>query len=195
MLRASALGVVLVSAITLFASGCGSTPDSVAPANQGNAGAVAAPPPGASASASTAPATVTVPEQLKFTAKTVDNKDFSGETLAGKAAVFWFWTPWCGRCQGESKNVARLAQQHASTVTFVGVAAQDQLSAMRNFVSKFKVDGFAHLQDQDAEIWKRFGVIEQPSYAFVSPDGTVEVVKRQLSENELTSRLRVLSEA
>jgi hypothetical protein len=29
--------------------------------------------------------------QLWFTAKTVDGKDFSGRSLAGKPAVLWIW--------------------------------------------------------------------------------------------------------
>jgi thiol-disulfide isomerase/thioredoxin len=32
---------------------------------------------------------------LRFDAKTVDGKDFSGQSLAGKPAVLWFWAPWC----------------------------------------------------------------------------------------------------
>lgn len=34
---------------------------------------------------------VAVPEQLRFSAKTVDGADFSGESVAGKPAVLWFW--------------------------------------------------------------------------------------------------------
>jgi hypothetical protein len=32
-----------------------------------------------------------VPDQLKFTAGTMDGGEFSGESLAGKPAVLWFW--------------------------------------------------------------------------------------------------------
>jgi hypothetical protein len=38
-----------------------------------------------------------LPKQRSFTAKTVDGKEFSGESLTGKPAVLWFWAdelPW-----------------------------------------------------------------------------------------------------
>jgi thiol-disulfide isomerase/thioredoxin len=194
MLRVRTLGAVLISALAVLAAGCGSPAAQGQDQSQGQAPVPAAPPaaPGSSANAA---APVNVPEELKFAAKTLDGKDFAGESLAGRSTVLWFWTPWCARCQGESANMARFAKEHAATVTFVGVAAQDQVSAMQAFVTKRGVQGFTHLNDKDSAIWKRFGIIEQPSYAFIHPDGTVEVSKRQLSENEMASRLRILSEA
>jgi hypothetical protein len=57
------------------------------------------------------------------------------------------------------------------------------------------LDGFTHLADVDAAIWTRFGVTQQPAYAFISPDGKVDVVKQQLSESALTERLSALTSA
>lgn len=132
-------------------------------------------------------------EQLRFTAKTLAGKDFSGESLAGKSAVLWFWAPWCPNCRREAPAVARAAQANAGRVEFIGVAAKDQLPAMQGFVTEYKVDSFPHLADSDASIWRHFGVTQQPAYAFIRPDGTIEVVKNQLSEAELTAHLRQLS--
>lgn len=196
MLRVRTLGAALISALAVLAAGCGSPADQDQGQDQSQSQAPAsAAPPAAPGSSTNAAAPVNVPEELKFTAKTLDGMDFSGESLAGRSTVLWFWTPWCARCQGESANMARFAKEHAANVAFVGVAAQDQVSAMQEFVTKGGVQGFAHLNDKDSAIWKRFGIIEQPSYAFIHPDGTVEVSKRQLSENEMAGRLRILSEA
>ncbi|MGQ0716104.1 MAG: redoxin domain-containing protein [Pseudonocardiales bacterium] len=137
--------------------------------------------------------TAAVPEQLRFAAKTLDGKDFSGESLAGKAAVLWFWAPWCPKCQREAPTVAGAAQANAGKVEFIGVAAQDELAAMQGFVTEYQVGSFQHLADLDASIWRRFDVTYQPAYAFISPDGSVEVVKDQLSEAQLTDRLRQLT--
>lgn len=134
-----------------------------------------------------------VPEQLRFAARTLDGKDFSGESLAGKAAVLWFWAPWCPKCQREAPGVAGAARANAGKVEFIGVAAQDELAAMQGFVTRYQVGSFQHLADLDASIWRRFDVIRQPAYAFISPDGSVEVVKDQLSEAELADRLRQLT--
>ncbi|MGH3686728.1 MAG: redoxin domain-containing protein [Pseudonocardiaceae bacterium] len=153
------------------------------------ASSTAATSPGA---AQAAPA-VTMPEQLRFTARTLDGKHFSGQSLAGKAAVLWFWAPWCPKCQREAPAVARAAQANTGKVTFVGVAAQDQLAAMQGFVTKYHVDSFQHLADLDAAIWRRFTVTSQPAYAFISPNGSLELVKDQLSETELADHLRRLT--
>ena len=109
--------------------------------------------------------------------------------MAGKAAVLWFWAPWCPKCQREAPTVASAAQANVGKVEFIGVAAQDELAAMQGFVTKYQVGSFQHLADLDASIWRRFGVIRQPAYAFISPDGSVEVVKDQLSAAELADRL------
>lgn len=140
------------------------------------------------------PNTATAAEQLRFTAKTVDGKDFSGQTLAGKPAVLWFWTPWCPLCQREAPTVAKVAQANTG-VTFIGVAAQDQVPAMQEFVSKYKMDSFAHLADLDASVWTRFGVTAQPAFAFIGADGKVDVVKGTLSEQDLAARVTRLAGA
>jgi hypothetical protein len=43
------------------------------------------------AGSSSAGAHVPMPAQLQSTAKTLDGRQFSGESLLGKPAVLWFW--------------------------------------------------------------------------------------------------------
>jgi thiol-disulfide isomerase/thioredoxin len=167
------------------------------PGQQSSPGPPGSGPP-ASTTAAAAPgveqaAPAAVPEQLRFAGRTLDGKDFSGESLAGKAAVLWFWAPWCPNCQRKAPAVASAAQANAGKVEFVGVAAQDDLAAMQGFVTKYQVGSFQHLADLDASIWRRFDVTYQPAYAFISPDGSVEVVKDQLTEAQLADRLRQLT--
>ncbi|MGH3992647.1 MAG: protein disulfide oxidoreductase, partial [Pseudonocardiaceae bacterium] len=149
--------------------------------------------PGSAQDASARP-TATGAEQLRFTAMTIDHDTFSGQSLAGKPAVLWFWTPWCPTCQREAPGVAEVAHAYPG-VTFVGVAAQGQVPAMREFVSEYGVGSFTHLADLDAEVWRRFGVTVQPAFAFVGTDGSVQVVKGTLPEQELTERVGALAGA
>jgi thiol-disulfide isomerase/thioredoxin len=181
--RRTAAGLLAVVLAAPLAA-CGAAPDS--PAGPGAA------PTATSTSASSSRA---VPEQLKFTAQTVDGRSFAGESLAGKAAVLWFWAPWCPKCRAEAPRVAASARAAAGRVTFVGVAAQDELPAMKKFVADYGLGGFVHLADVDASVWTRFGVTYQPAYAFIKPDGTVDVVKEQLSESALAERVGTLSKA
>lgn len=132
--------------------------------------------------------------ELGFTVQTLDGRAFSGSSLDGRPAVLWFWAPWCPTCQKDAPVVARVAAAHPA-VTFVGVGARDELSALQDFVAKYGVDSFTELNDADAAVWARFGVTRQPAYAFVSPDGDVEVVKGSLSEADLSARVRALTPA
>jgi peroxiredoxin len=79
-------------------------------------------------------------------------------------------------------------------VSFVGVAAQDQVPAMQNFVAKYQLGFFPHLADVNASVWRHFGVTAQPAFAFVSIDGSVEV-KNGLSKPDLAHRVGTLAAA
>jgi hypothetical protein len=74
-------------------------------------------------------------------------------------------------------------------VTFLGVAALDQVPAMQQFVQRYGLQSFQHVADVDSAVWKKFGVTAQPAYAFIGASGQVEVVTSQLSEEDLAQRL------
>ncbi|APE33176.1 thiol:disulfide interchange protein [Nocardia mangyaensis] len=171
---------LLVAAI--LAVGCGAG-DNDSPAPLVPASAPAGPASG--------PQSAAVPEQLRFTSTTVDGAEFSGESLAGKAAVLWFWAPWCPTCQREAPGIADAAKAHTD-VRFVGVAALDSEPAMRDFVAKYDLGFFPNLADVDGTVWQRFGVTQQPAYAFVGADGRVDVLRGSLSESELATWIRQL---
>ncbi|MFD9741229.1 redoxin family protein [Umezawaea sp. NPDC059074] len=150
-------------------------------------GSPAAPAPAAAAVGASA-----VTEQLRFTAKTVDGKDFSGESLAGKPAVLWFWAPWCPSCNREAPTITKLAKE-SKGVTWVGVAAQDQLPAMKDFVAKYDMNGFQHIADLDASVWQRFGVSAQPAFAFIDKDGKADVIIGSPTEEDIVARIAKLT--
>lgn len=131
------------------------------------------------------------PEKFQFTATTLDGAEFRGDKLVGQPAVLWFWTPWCPSCNAEAKTVAEVARKH-SEVQFVGVAAEDQLDAMKKFVSDHGMTGFPHLADLDGAVWKRFGVTAQPTFAFVRADGSVELLTGAPTEEQLVERVSLL---
>ncbi|SER19162.1 Thiol-disulfide isomerase or thioredoxin [Lentzea xinjiangensis] len=132
------------------------------------------------------------PEKFQFTAKTLEGAEFRGDKLVGHPAVLWFWTPWCPSCNAEAAKVAKTAERH-DRVQFVGVAAQDQLDAMKKFVSDHGMTGFPHLADLDGAVWKRFGVTAQPTLAFVGSDGSVELLVGAPTEEQLDQRVSALT--
>lgn len=132
-----------------------------------------------------------VPAQLQFSATTLDRQRFSGESLLGKSSVFWFWTPWCPKCQSEASNVAHVAAANPAVI-FVGVAGQARIPAMQEFVDKYHLNGLTQLTDTDGTVWAKFGVTHQPAYAFIDPNGSITVVKGSLSESQLSERVQAL---
>jgi thiol-disulfide isomerase/thioredoxin len=131
------------------------------------------------------------PEKFQFTAKTLEGAEFRGEMLASQPAVLWFWTPWCPSCNAEAKKVARIAERHKK-IQFVGVAAEDELDAMKKFVADHEMTGFPHLADLDGAVWKRFGVTAQPTFAFVRGDGSVELLTGAPTEEQLDQKVSAL---
>lgn len=123
-------------------------------------------------------------QQLQFTAETLAGERFSGQSLAGKPAVLWFWTPWCAICQHEAGFIADLAEQHGDRATFVGVAAQDDVEAMRAFAKRYGIDNFTNLNDANGAVWARFEVPAQPAFAFISASGKVERVNGTVTEQD-----------
>jgi len=132
-------------------------------------------------------------EELRFTAVTVDDQEFEGASLAGRDAVLWFWAPWCTVCRAEAPHVASVAAAAGNDVTFVGVAGLGEIPAMQDFVADYDVSGFTHLADMDGTIWQRFGVVEQPAYAFVDDSGAVSVLRGALGADRLAAEVALLS--
>ncbi len=175
--------IVLATATAALAA-CGSSeaPSKAEPSSEATASAP-------SATDTPATGTAVAATQLDFTATTTDGKKFDGTSLAGKPAVVWFWAPWCHICKGEAPNVRAAAE--SSGVEFLGVAALDGADAMKGFVKTYKL-GFTNLADTKAAVWAKFGVTSQPSYAFISADGSVDVVPGSLSASELKAKIAAI---
>ncbi len=63
---------------------------------------------------------------------------------------------------------------------------------MADFVDETGVGAFDHLIDAEGTIWSELSVSDQPAFAFINDDGTVEVNVGALGEEELTNRLEAL---
>jgi thiol-disulfide isomerase/thioredoxin len=133
-------------------------------------------------------------DRLDFVGTTLSGAPFNGSSLQGKPAVLWFWTPWCPFCNAEAPSVSSVAAANPK-VTFVGVAARSDVSAMREFVSKYSLN-FTNLGDADGSIWARYNVPWQPAYVFYRADGTSTFVNNPTSAmpaQELQDRVSALT--
>lgn len=172
------------AALALTACGTGAEdPAGSAPPAPTTTTSAPSPDNGATASAPAAD----VPALLKFTGTTLDGKAFDGATLAGSPAVFWFWAPWCPKCQADGPTVAKTAEKYGDQVRFVGIAGLDKSKdQMTKFVDRTGTAGLVHLDDRTGALYKHFKITSQSSYLFVSPDGSTESATGPLDEGELT---------
>lgn len=172
--------LVAIAASALLLSACGAEPAVTR---------AATPAPAATPSKSaTSPA---VPAALRFTSKTMDGQAFTGESLAGKPVVFWFWAPWCPKCRSEAPHVKTAAAAYRD-VTFVGVASLDTEAAMKEFVEQTGTGGITHLSDEKGQVWAKLGVASQSTFLFVRPDGTTAKATGPLGAEELTAQVEKL---
>jgi thiol-disulfide isomerase/thioredoxin len=176
-------------AMTCTLAACGRDTPRAAPAPApATTAATTSAAPTVTSSAAASEAAQPVPAILKFTGTTLDGAAFDGAGLAGKPAVFWFWAPWCPKCQSEGPAVAKVAQQYQGKVTVIGVAGLDRSTQkMTEFVERTGTSGIAHLDDRTGDLYKHFRVTSQSSYVFVNASGATESATGPLNEDRLSS--------
>ncbi|WP_170223459.1 redoxin domain-containing protein [Nonomuraea turkmeniaca] len=179
-----------VVAAGLLTAACGASDEvsrSDAPLSSTVAPTTPAPPATASSRGS-------VPEALRFTATTLGGQKFDGASLAGKPVVFWFWAPWCPKCQSEAPAVKAAAGRYAD-VAFVGIAGLDSEAAMKDFVRRTGTGTFVQLSDEKGAVWTRLGVSQQSTFVFMKPDGSTEKASGPLDSDELDRHVAKLRAA
>jgi hypothetical protein len=78
-------------------------------------------------------------------------------------------------------------------VRFVGMAHQDSVEAMADFVARHDLGGIPHGVDQAGELWAHFEVLSQPNWLFVSASGEVSAHRGALGADALDKRIRAMT--
>ncbi len=111
-------------------------------------------------------------KKLTFTATTVSGEAFNSKVLLGnKPSVIWFWAPWCAICQNESAAIVAASQKYKDRINFIGVGALGNQAELQAFVEKTGTTVFTNIDDSSGAVWKRFGVVIQPTIVFVDRKG------------------------
>jgi hypothetical protein len=63
---------------------------------------------------------------------------------------------------------------------------------MRDFVADTGTGAFTHLVDTDGSLWQRYGVFQQPSFAYIAGDGTVDLHRGGQDEAQLRQAVEEL---
>lgn len=173
MHRAPRVTSALVVAAVLSLSACGAD-DGDTTATEASTSSTPSPSPEQTASTSAttrSSPTTAVPEALDFSAKTVSGAAFEGASVAGRPVLLWFWAPWCPTCRGQIPEVESLASTYGDDLTVLGVGSLDSADAIADFAEE--VDDFTQLNDEDGELYRRFGIVEQSSFVLLDAEGEV----------------------
>jgi thiol-disulfide isomerase/thioredoxin len=128
-----------------------------------------------------------------FSSVTLTGESVTQANYEGKPTILWFWAPWCTVCRAEAPTLAEVATELDGSVDVVGVAALGSIDEMNTFVTDTGISNFSQLADPDAEVWGVFGVASQPAFAFISADGSIDVVQGSLGKDAILQRAADLS--
>lgn len=65
-----------------------------------------------------------------------------------------------------------MQREYGDEVSIVGVAGRDEMPAIVAFVDDLDVGGFPHAVDSGGDLWRAYGITNQPSFVFLNDDGT-----------------------
>jgi thiol-disulfide isomerase/thioredoxin len=153
------------------------------------------PSPGSGPATTSAPTMSATPLASMQDATSIDGTPFSPASLAGRPIVLWFWAPWCFVCRSEAPNVNIAVNHEAGLATFIGVAGLGQAHDMRSFVHSTHTEGIVHLADTDGSIWNAFGIVAQPSFAFITADRRISTYTGSLGASNLIAKVDALLDA
>lgn len=131
--------------------------------------------------------------KLTFTATTVEGATYSSKELVGeKPSVLWFWAPWCAICQNESKDIVAAASRYKGKINFVGIGALGNKEEMAHFIEVNGTSTFTNIDDSSGKIWKRFGVVLQPTLIFIDRKGAITTKIGPSDADFLSAQLKKL---
>lgn len=133
-------------------------------------------------------------KKLTFTATTVSGTAFNSKVLLGnKPSVLWFWAPWCAICQNESAAMVAASQKYKNRINFIGVGALGNKPELQEFIDKTGTSVFTNIDDSSGAVWKRFGVIIQPTIVFVDRKGKITTKIGPSTASSLEKTLKTLA--
>lgn len=85
-----------------------------------------------------------------------------------------------------------MEREYEGQVEFLGVAWRDSREAMQDFVDRHDLRMPTAI-DETEEIFGRFGLFYQPSWAFVDEDGEVTTLREELGVDGLREQIDELT--
>ena len=109
--------------------------------------------------------------------------------LRGRPAIVHFWASWCGPCQKEAPELARLPGELRGRATLVGVDYTDAAGSAKAFIARHRWR-FGILADPDGRVGDAYGLNGLPTTFIVDADG--RIVQRLTGPQSAVGLLRAL---
>jgi cytochrome c biogenesis protein CcmG/thiol:disulfide interchange protein DsbE len=109
--------------------------------------------------------------------------------LRGRPAIVHFWASWCGPCQKEAGELARLSGRLGGRATLVGVDYTDAAGSARRFIARHGWH-FPILADPDGQTGDAYGLAGLPTTFIVDADG--RIVRRLTGPQTAAGLLRAI---
>ena len=113
------------------------------------------------------------PEAPAFSLTLMDGTEVTGESLwKERPVVLFFFASWCGTCPDQQADITSLSASYGDTVTFLGVAGEDEEEAVADYLEEHQVAHAAGIDD-DLDIWLSYAVREPPQVVVIARGGRV----------------------
>lgn len=124
-------------------------------------------------------------------------KDDTGQThdlsaYRGKPVVINFWASWCEPCRQESPLFARMSDELAGKVPFLGVLYNDQVDSAQKFSAEYGLT-YPTLLDPGSLTAMKYGIGQVPVTYILDPQGKIVYHKLGpfIEEKELRDALKL----
>ncbi len=128
-----------------------------------------------------------------FTLTTIDGREVTSESLAGRPVLVNFWASWCiPACVDEHPVLIEAQERHGDELAIIGILYEDEPTSARAFLDRYGDGGWPNLVDPGGRVAIEFGVIGPPETFLVDRDGivrfkhsgplTTEVLNARLAE-------------
>jgi peroxiredoxin len=128
-----------------------------------------------------------------FSLSTTSGQNVTLSNLRGQVVLVNIWATWCPPCQAEMPAMQRIYQEYQAQgfeILAVNSTAQDTLSKLEPFISKYALT-FPVLLDEKGEVTRLYGVFSLPSSFFIGKDGLIHEVVIGGPMDEALLRARV----
>jgi thiol-disulfide isomerase/thioredoxin len=127
-----------------------------------------------------------------FTATTLDGREISMDSLAGKVVLIDFWATWCGPCREALPHIKKIAQKFdGQPLVVLSISLDSDDAKWKDFVEK---NGMTWLQVRDGgfngRVATKFGVNAIPATFSIDADGVLE--DQHVGDADIEGKLKKL---